>query len=49
MPGLYKELQLNTRVYNLISVPQVVRLLLGDVIISSETDPRNRSKKEKKS
>ena len=36
----------NTQVYNLISVLQVTRLLLGDAIILSKTDPRNGSKKE---
>ena len=39
----------NTRIYNLISVPQITRLLLGDAIISSKTDPHNGSKKEKRS
>ena len=39
----------NTRVHNLISVSQIARLLLGDAIISSKTDPRNRIKKEKRS
>ena len=39
----------NTRVYNLISVPHITRLLLGDAIISSETDLRTGSKKEKRS
>ena len=38
--------QQNTRVYDLISVPQITRLLLGDAIISSKTDPHNSSKKE---
>ena len=38
----------NTRVYNLISVSQITRLLLGDAIISSKTDPLNGIKKEKK-
>ena len=40
---------INTRVYNLISVPQITRLLLEDTTISSKTDPRNGSKKEKRS
>ena len=39
----------NTRIYSLISVPQITRLLLGDAIISSKTDPHNGSKKEKRS
>ena len=39
----------NTRIYNLISVPQITRLLLGDVIISSKTDRHGASKKEKRS
>ena len=39
----------NTRIYNLISVPQITRLLSWDAIISSKTDPQNGSKKEKKS
>ena len=28
----------NTRIYNLISVPQITRLLLEDVIIFSKTE-----------
>ena len=44
-PGL----KFNTRIYNLISVPQITRLLLGDTIISSKTDQHNGSKKEKRS
>ena len=39
---------INTRIYNLISVPQIARLLLGDAIISSIADPYNGSKKEKR-
>ena len=39
----------NTRVYNLISVPQITRLLLEDAIISSKTEARNASKKENRS
>ena len=39
----------NTRVYNLISIPQITRLFLGDATISSKTDPRNGCKKEKRS
>ena len=39
----------NARIYNLIFVPQITRLLLGDPIISSKTDPHNGSKKEKRS
>ena len=38
---------LNTQDQNLISVLQVTRLLLGDAVISSKTDRRNGSKKEK--
>ena len=38
----------NARIYNVISVPQITRLLLGDAIISSKTDPHNGSKKEKR-
>ena len=34
----------NTRIYNLISVPQVTPLLLEDAIISSKTEPPNGSK-----
>ena len=41
------EVSCNTRIYNLISVPQITQLLLGDAIISSKTDPHNGSKKEK--
>ena len=39
----------NTRVYNLISVPQIKRLLLEDAIISNRTEPRNGGKKENQS
>ena len=39
----------NTRVYNPISVPQIIRILLEDVIILSKTDPRIGNKKEKRS
>ena len=39
----------NTRIYNLISVPKITRLLSWDAIISSKTDPQSGSKKEKKS
>ena len=39
---------INTRIYNLISVPQFTRFLLGDAIIPSKTDPHNGSKKEKR-
>ena len=39
---------INTCIYNLISVPQFTRFLLGDAIISSKTDPHNGSKKEKR-
>ena len=41
-----KQSFLTTLVYNLISVPQITRLLLEDAIISSKTDPRNSNKKE---
>ena len=40
---------LNTRLYYLISVPQIRRLLLRDAIVSYETDPCSGSKKEKRS
>ena len=39
----------NTGIYNLISVSQITRLLLGDVTISSKTNLHNGSKKEKRS
>ena len=39
----------NTRIYNLISVTQITRLLLRDAIISSKIDPHIGSKKGKKS
>ena len=39
----------NKRIYNLISVPQITRHLLGDAIISSKRDPHNDGKKEKRS
>ena len=38
-----------SRIYNLISVPQITRLLSGDAIVSSKTDLHNGSKKEKRS
>ena len=38
----------NRRVYSLISVPQITRLLSGDPAISSKTDARSGSKKEKR-
>ena len=38
----------NTRVYNLISVTYITSLLLRDALISSKTEPRNGSKKEKR-
>ena len=41
--------RINIRIYNLISVPQITRFLLGDVIILIKPDPRNDSKKEKRS
>ena len=40
---------IDTRVYNLISFPQISGYLLGDAMISSKTEPRNGSKKEKRS
>ena len=39
----------NTRVYNLISVPQIAQLLLEDAIILSKTEPANGSKNENRS
>ena len=39
---------INTRIYNLISVSQFTRVLLGDAIIPSKTDPHNGSKREKR-
>ena len=39
----------NTRIYNLISVTQIARLLLRDAIISSKADPHIGSKKGKRS
>ena len=44
-----KNCKATARVYNRISVPQITRLLLVDATISSKTDLRNASKKEKKS
>ena len=38
-----------TLIYNLISVSQITGVFLGEAIISSETDPHNGSKKEKRS
>ena len=40
---------MNILVYNLISLPQVTRLLLEDAIISSKTEHRNGSKNENQS
>ena len=43
---------LNTRICNLISVPKIMRLLLGDAIILSKTDANSKNrdcKKEKRS
>ena len=40
---------INTQIYNLISVPQITRLLVGDTITSSKTNPHNGSKKQKRS
>ena len=37
----------NVRICNLISVPQITRLLLGDAIILTKIDLHNNSKKEK--
>ena len=42
-------LLVNTRIYNLVSVPQITRLLLEDATISSKTEPPNGSKNEKRS
>ena len=39
----------NTQIYNVISVLQITRLLLGDATILSKTDPHNCSKDEKRS
>ena len=41
--------QNNKRVYSIISVPQITRLLFGDASISSKRDPRNGSKTEERS
>ena len=43
----YFETRQNTHVYNLLSIPQITRLLLGDAIMSSKADPRSNSKKGK--
>ena len=40
---------INTQIYNLISVPQITRLLVGDTITSSKTNPHNGRKKQKRS
>ena len=39
----------NAQIYNLISVPQITRLLSGDPMISNKIDPHNGSKKERRS
>ena len=44
---LHKKLR-NARIYNLISIPQIKRLLLGDAMISSRGHLHNGSQKEKK-
>ena len=46
--GCYGSL-FNTRIYNLVSVPQITRFLLEDAINSSKTDTQNDSKNEKRS
>ena len=38
-----------TLIYNLLSVSQITQFFLGEAIISSETDPHNGSRKEKRS
>ena len=43
------DLLFNTRIYNLVSVPQITRFLLEDAINSSKTDTQNGSKNEKRS
>ena len=43
------DLLLNTRIYNLVSVPQIARFLLEDAINSSKTDTQNGSKNKKRS
>ena len=40
---------INTRIYNLSSVPQMTQFLLVDAIISSKTNPYSTSKKKKRS
>ena len=40
---------MNTRIYNLNSVPQITQLLLEDAIISRKTEPANGSKNENRS
>ena len=49
MRKLVKETLVNAWIYNLISVPQIARLLLGDAIILSKTNLHNGSKKGKRS
>ena len=49
MRQLYRIESFNTRVYNLISVPQITQLLLEDAIISSKTEPANGRKNENRS
>ena len=39
----------NTRSYNLVSVPQITRLSLGDATIASKADLHNGNRKEKRS
>ena len=47
--GLKGVNQYNTRVYNLISVPQITQVSLEDAIISSKTELANGSKNENRS
>ena len=47
--AIVKTVKANARVYNVISVPQIVRLFLRDAIILSKTDLRCGRKKEKRS
>ena len=47
--AIVKTVKGNARVYNVISVPQIVRPFLRDAIISSKTDLRCGRKKEKRS
>ena len=44
----FMAIHVNTRIYNLNSVPQITQFSLADAIISSKTNPCSGSKKHKR-